>query len=219
MAKQSSQICTTEKNELVGRFVADVLRNRVTAVIKLKHAFLTSRAKKVCCKRNVDLIDELHAMDADDNNTTLETFGIEINSWLSTRDPVKEVPFQPDLRLCNNIDADDMNLDIPKVIKLPYTARVDPDDFQWNLEPYRNEDDSEEGNAWGDIQLASAKLREDAKTLTKVAYKSIARKTSWASIEKNCPELAPYIDLTADNEPCPAELADMASCMRGKDDC
>lgn len=216
MPKQQPQINTDDKRELVGRFVSDVLKKRTETVIKAKHAVIQHRAKKMC-KRNVDLIDKLYAMEADDNNVILEQFGIEVNSWIAGNCyPIKEVPFQPDLHLCNYVDADDMKLNIPTVIKLPYAARVDPDDFQWNLEPNSNDPDYKD---WKAIEDQETKLQEDAKTLSSVAYKSIARKTTWAAIETNCPELAPYIDVPADNEPCPAELAEMASCMRVKDDC
>ena len=224
MTTTTTAISTGDKREIVGRFVSDVLAQRANKLIKAKHAILQARAKRMFNKATVDIINKLYAQHDDDKISAFDVAGIEVNGWIADHcEPTKELEYEPELYLATCVSADTIK-GIPETltIKLPYAVRFDSDDGVCVLEPRsgRFGDSSDpDTKAWDEIEKAQKKLEQDAKHLSDVAYKSIARKKTYEAIEKNCPELAPYITAPDENTPCPAELADLASCMRVKDDC
>lgn len=214
----------TDKKNICRAFVIDVLTNRVKAWYEADIALMTEQVNKVFTP---ELLDRVKAViNIADNYKDVEEvfrlFDVELDVYglndkrkkqkmINKLDYAVDFSFyvggkyvgKPDFGLPNGTVDIKLSAPIPEV--------VDTNEWEWAVRGQLGD-----LKAFAKHEAAEHKLITDAQRLYDKAYESLKNIRTFEGLEKNVPELIPY---TRVDEEKRFELADLASCMRVKDNC
>ena len=206
-----------EKRSICKRFTADVLRKRVLSLIEDRRAYVQGCIDELVTPE----IRKAHAVlitAAKENEDLANMVGLDSECDFHASDLISEITVNMiNIHSFNSgepVNLDDSDFDSETVIKLRVErifwtgCGIDLDE----IDPTKST--TPENKAF---TAREEKLSKDSLKLYTTSLDAIRKVRTEAAIEKACPELIPY--LTATSGCTGTDLADMASCMRVKEDC
>lgn len=223
----ATSINAHDKKTICRAFVIDVLTNRVKALADARVKLLTKQVAKVLTPELLEDVATLKKIEKKYSETPTDVwnmFNLELENWnkkgndkmvTELEADLEDIEVQLDFTFNSRIALNEFGVErevkIPTPVPVP--ANVNDDDWMYVVT---------NGGASGvkaDKKLVETenKLTVDARRLYGKAMESLKNIRTLESLEKNVPELIPYTRPSGKDEI--KDLADLASCMRSKNNC
>jgi len=210
-------ISINEKRAICKRFVIDVLRQRFTTLAEDRRVAVQNAIDKILTPE----LQKAHAVliaAAKANKDSANMLGLDSECDFNADELVSKVNVTAmSLHTYHNgesIYLEDKDFNVKTEINLRIERQF------WtteNMDLYEVCPLDSDNPIVKELEKREEKLKDDSAKLFTSSLNVIRKLRTVESIEKNCPELAPYFHEAVGCES--TDLADMASCMRVKEDC